>query len=91
MRIFSFVWFGLWFLRLLQAEKHTSIELTETLAMTPTASICGLYFAHPEARYFSVHRLGRDQVEDYANRKNMSVQEVERWLGPNLGYEKTSS
>ena len=77
--------------RLLQAEKHTGIELTETLAMTPTASICGLYFAHPEARYFSVHRLGRDQVEDYANRKNMSVQEVERWLGPNLGYEKTSS
>ena len=77
--------------RLLQAEKHTGIELTETLAMTPTASVCGLYFAHPEARYFSVHRLGKDQVEDYANRKNMSVQEVERWLGPHLGYDKNSS
>jgi 5-methyltetrahydrofolate--homocysteine methyltransferase len=77
--------------RLLQAEKHTGIELTETLAMTPAASVCGLYFAHPEARYFSVHRLGKDQVEDYANRKNMSVQEVERWLGPHLGYDKNSS
>jgi len=77
--------------RLLQAEKHTGIELTETLAMTPTASVCGLYFAHPEARYFSVHRLGKDQVEDYANRKSMSVQEVERWLGPHLGYDKKSS
>ena len=55
--------------------------------MTPTASVAGLYFAHPEARYFAVGRIGRDQVADYAARKGMSVAEVERWLAPNLAYE----
>jgi 5-methyltetrahydrofolate--homocysteine methyltransferase len=54
--------------------------------MWPTASVSGLYFAHPEARYFSVGRVGRDQVEDYARRKGLGVEEAERWLAPNLGY-----
>jgi 5-methyltetrahydrofolate--homocysteine methyltransferase len=63
------------------------IELTETCAMTPPASVSGLYFAHPAARYFNVGRIGRDQVEDYARRKGVPPAEVERWLGPNLAYE----
>ncbi len=63
------------------------ITLTEQCAMQPAASVSGLYFAHREARYFNVGKLGRDQVEDYAARKGMSVAEVERWLAPNLGYE----
>jgi 5-methyltetrahydrofolate--homocysteine methyltransferase len=72
---------------LLDAERATGITLTEHYAMHPAASVSGLYFAHPESRYFAVDRLTRDQVEDYACRKQMSVAEVERWLGPNLGYE----
>jgi 5-methyltetrahydrofolate--homocysteine methyltransferase len=63
------------------------IELTESCAMTPAASVSGLYFAHPEARYFTVGRVGSDQVQDYARRSGMGVGEMERWLGPNLGYE----
>jgi 5-methyltetrahydrofolate--homocysteine methyltransferase len=66
------------------------IELTEGLAMTPAASVSGLYFGHPEASYFSVGRLGRDQVESYAARKGWQLAEAERWLGPNLGYEPGS-
>ncbi len=72
---------------LLDAEQATGIHLTESLAMDPPASVCGLYFAHPKARYFSVDRLTRDQVEDYARRKGMKLKEVERWLAPNLGYD----
>jgi 5-methyltetrahydrofolate--homocysteine methyltransferase len=72
---------------LLQAEKDAGIRLTETFAMWPAASVSGLYFGHPEARYFSVDRITRDQVESYAARKKMPVVEIERWLGPNLGYE----
>jgi 5-methyltetrahydrofolate--homocysteine methyltransferase len=71
---------------LLGAEK-LGIKLTESFAMTPAASVSGLYFAHPESRYFAVGKIGRDQVEDYARRKGMDVAEVERWLAPNLGYE----
>ena len=63
------------------------ISLSESCAMLPAASVSGLYFAHPDARYFTVGRIGRDQVEDYAARKGMTVAEVERWLAPNLGYE----
>jgi 5-methyltetrahydrofolate--homocysteine methyltransferase len=63
------------------------IRLTESYAMLPGASVSGLYFAHPKARYFSVGRLDRDQVEAYAARKPMTVEEVERWLTPNLGYD----
>ena len=63
------------------------IELTENFAMLPAASVSGLYFAHPEAQYFTVGRIDRDQVSDYANRKKMTVEEAERWLAPNLGYD----
>jgi 5-methyltetrahydrofolate--homocysteine methyltransferase len=71
---------------LLRAES-IGIELTESFAMTPAASVSGVYFAHPDARYFSVGRIGRDQVEDYAARKGIPVAEAERWLRPNLAYE----
>jgi 5-methyltetrahydrofolate--homocysteine methyltransferase len=64
-----------------------AVTLTESYAMWPAASVCGLYFAHPQARYFAVDRLTRDQVEDYARRKGMPLAEVERWLSPNLGYD----
>ena len=73
--------------RLLDAEKNASIKLTESFAMWPGSSVSGLYFAHPEAQYFTLGKLDRDQVTDYAARKGMSVSEVERWLGPNLGYD----
>jgi 5-methyltetrahydrofolate--homocysteine methyltransferase len=72
---------------LLSVEEHTGIWLTENKAMVPTASVSGLYFSHPEARYFSVGKLNRDQVSDYARRKGYSVTEMERWLAPNLAYE----
>ena len=71
---------------LLDAER-SGVELTESFAMAPAASVSGLYFAHPESKYFTVGRIGRDQVEDYARRKGVSVAEIERWLSPNLAYE----
>ncbi len=71
---------------LLGVEEALGITLTESWAMSPGASVSGWYFSHPEARYFGVGRLGRDQVEDYAARKGWSVAEAERWLAPNLGY-----
>ena len=74
---------------LLDAERATDVRLTENFAMHPAASVSGLYFAHPQARYFAVDRLLRDQVEDYARRKGMSLAQAERWLRPNLGYEPT--
>ena len=73
---------------LLNVEANIGISLTESYAMLPAASVSGLYFAHPEARYFAVDRISREQVEDYARRKELSVPEVERWLAPNLGYER---
>jgi 5-methyltetrahydrofolate--homocysteine methyltransferase len=73
--------------KLLDADRATGIRLTESYAMHPAASVSGLYFAHPESRYFAVDRITRDQVEDYARRKGMSMTEIERWLAPNLGYE----
>ena len=72
---------------LLQAESNADMQLTESFAMFPAASVCGLYFAHPQARYFAVDRISREQVEDYARRKQMPLAEIERWLAPNLGYE----
>jgi 5-methyltetrahydrofolate--homocysteine methyltransferase len=72
---------------LLDAEESTGLKLTESYAMWPAASVCGLYFAHPQARYFAVDRMSREQVADYARRKNMPLAEIERWLAPNLGYE----
>ncbi|HWO40176.1 MAG TPA: vitamin B12 dependent-methionine synthase activation domain-containing protein, partial [Candidatus Eisenbacteria bacterium] len=74
-------------LGLLGAREATGIVLTENYAMLPAASVCGLYFAHPEARYFAVSAIGRDQVESYARRKRMSVADVERWLSPILAYD----
>jgi 5-methyltetrahydrofolate--homocysteine methyltransferase len=72
---------------LLSAEKHAGITLTESFAMWPAASVSGFYFAHPEAKYFAVGKIGKDQVEDYARRKGMDLRTVERWLSPNLNYE----
>ena len=71
---------------MLGAENAAGAALTESFAMTPAAAVSGIYLAHPLARYFSVGRLARDQVEDYASRKDMPLEEAERWLGPNLGY-----
>jgi 5-methyltetrahydrofolate--homocysteine methyltransferase len=73
--------------QLLDVEANAGIHLTESFAMWPGSSVSGLYFAHPESRYLTVGKIGRDQVADYAERKGMNVAEVERWLGPNLGYE----
>ena len=71
---------------LLDVEKHTGIKLTESFAMWPGSSVSGLYFAHPESKYFAVGKLGKDQVEDYAKRKNFTVAQAEKWLGPWLNY-----
>jgi 5-methyltetrahydrofolate--homocysteine methyltransferase len=73
--------------QLLDAENQIGVKLTESFAMWPAASVSGLYFAHPQARYFAVDRLAQDQVQDYARRKGRSLREIERWLAPNLGYE----
>jgi 5-methyltetrahydrofolate--homocysteine methyltransferase len=73
--------------RLLDVESNTGMKITESFAMWPGSSVSGLYFAHPESRYFSLGKIGRDQVADYAERKGMSVAEVERWLGQNLNYD----
>jgi 5-methyltetrahydrofolate--homocysteine methyltransferase len=72
---------------LLDAENRTGIRLTESYAMWPAASVSGLYFAHPDSRYFAVDRIARDQAEIYARRKGMPLAEIERWLAPNLGYD----
>jgi 5-methyltetrahydrofolate--homocysteine methyltransferase len=72
---------------LLDAEKRSGIKLTESNSMYPASSVSGMYYAHPESRYFAVGKIDRDQVEDYASRKKMSVSEVERWLAPVLGYD----
>ncbi|HAN96245.1 MAG TPA: methionine synthase, partial [Planctomycetaceae bacterium] len=71
---------------LLSAEGSTGVNLTESYAMWPSAAVAGWYFAHPEARYFAVDRITEDQVESYAQRKGMTVEQIERWLAPNLGY-----
>jgi 5-methyltetrahydrofolate--homocysteine methyltransferase len=73
--------------QLLDVERHTGMKLTESFAMWPGSSVSGLYFAHPESKYFAVGKLGRDQVLDYQVRKAMPLEEVERWLGPWLGYD----
>jgi 5-methyltetrahydrofolate--homocysteine methyltransferase len=72
---------------LLDAEANTGIWLTESKAMVPTAAVSGLYFAHPDARYFAVGKINKDQLENYAARKGVSVEEMEKWLGSNLAYE----
>jgi len=72
---------------LLDVEANAGIQLTESFAMWPGSSVSGLYFAHPQSRYFTVGKIDRDQVADYAERKGMTLRDAERWLGPNLGYE----
>jgi len=72
---------------LLQASKHTGIQLTESLAMYPAASVCGWYFAHPQSQYFGVGKIQKDQVEEYALRKQMPIEEIEKWLRPVLSYD----
>ncbi|TDJ03459.1 MAG: methionine synthase, partial [Caldithrix sp.] len=72
---------------LLEVEKNSGIKLTENFAMYPAASVCGFYFAHPEAKYFSVGMIGKDQVQDYGRRKEMKLEDIEKWLRANLSYE----
>ncbi|HUO11586.1 MAG TPA: vitamin B12 dependent-methionine synthase activation domain-containing protein, partial [Caulobacteraceae bacterium] len=72
---------------LLDATANTGIELTESFAMTPPASVSGLYFSHPAAHYFGVGKIERDQAEDYARRKRFTLAETERWLAPILNYD----
>jgi 5-methyltetrahydrofolate--homocysteine methyltransferase len=74
--------------QLLDVERNTGIRLTESFAMYPTAAVSGWYIAHPESHYFAIGKIDRDQVEDYARRKGQSVEEAERWLAPNLGYDR---
>ncbi len=69
---------------LLKVTENIGIELTESLAMNPPASVCGWYFAHPQSHYFGLGKIGRDQLEDYAKRKEMITEEAERWLRPVL-------
>ena len=73
--------------QLLDTERRTGIWLTESKAMVPTAAVSGLYFSHPDSRYFAVGKIGKDQVVDYAERKGMAIGEIERWLGPYLAYD----
>ncbi len=73
--------------RLLDVEEKTGIQITESFAMWPGSSVSGIYFAHPQSRYFSLGKIDRDQVEDYSVRKAMTAPDVERWLGQNLNYD----
>ncbi len=73
--------------RLLKVQENTGMEITESFAIWPGSSVSGIYFAHPESRFFSLGKIDRDQVSDYQRRKGMHLAEVERWLGPNLGYD----
>ena len=73
--------------KLLEAERRTGVTLTESYAMWPGSSVSGLYLSHPDAHYFGVAKVERDQVEDYAERKGMDIREIERWLGPVLNYD----
>jgi 5-methyltetrahydrofolate--homocysteine methyltransferase len=77
--------------KLLDVEKNAGIKLTESCAMWPGASVSGLYFGHPESKYFAVGKLGRDQILDYQKRKEMPLADVERWLGPWLNYEPNAT
>jgi 5-methyltetrahydrofolate--homocysteine methyltransferase len=72
---------------LLGATERIGVSLTESFAMTPTAAVSGYYLSHPQARYFGIGKIGRDQVVDYAARKGWSLREAERWLSPNLAYQ----
>ena len=73
--------------KLLEAEKNTGIILTESNAMYPASSVSGWYFSHPDSRYFGIGKIAKDQVEDYAKRKNMKTEDMERWLESVLNYD----
>ena len=73
--------------QLLDVESNIGLQLTESYAMFPTAAVSGFYFSHPDAKYFSVGKIARDQVESFTRRKDMTIEEAERWLAPNLGYD----
>jgi len=73
--------------RLLDVERNAGVSLTDSYAMYPTAAVSGWYIAHPQARYFALGKIDRDQVEDYARRKGWTLEEAQRWLAPSLGYE----
>lgn len=77
--------------QMLDAERHTGVSLTESYAMWPASSVSGLYFAHPESRYFGVGKIEQDQVKEYAKRKDMDLKTMERWLAPNLNYDPDDS
>ena len=72
---------------LLDVEKNTGIEITESFAMYPTAAVSGWYFSHPNSRYFGLGKINKDQIINYAHRKSMDQKQIERWLAPNLGYD----
>ena len=74
---------------LLDVENKIGVSLTESYAMYPAASVSGMYYAHPDAKYFGLGKIERDQVEDYAVRKGLSLEETEKWLSPNLNYDRT--
>lgn len=71
---------------MLDAENAIGLKLTESFAMYPTAAVCGYYFSHPEAKYFGLGKIQKDQVLDYAHRKGLSIEVAEKWLSPNLAY-----
>ena len=73
--------------RLLDVERNVGMKLTESFAMYPTAAVSGCYFSHPDSRYFAVGKIDLDQVQDYASRKGITLDEAQRWLGPILGYD----
>ena len=72
---------------MMDVENKINVGLTESMAMFPAASVSGWYISHPDSRYFAVNRIQKDQVIDYARRKDMTVEQIERWLAPVLGYE----
>ena len=71
---------------LLQAPLNAGITITESFAMMPTAAVSGFYFSHPQSQYFAIGKITKDQVEDYARRKGMTLEQAERWLAPVLAY-----
>ena len=71
---------------LLGVSENLKVDLTESFAMKPASSVSGLYFSHPDSAYFGIGKINRDQVVDYANRKGVTIEQVEKWLGPNLSY-----
>ena len=76
---------------MLDVDNAIGLQLTESYAMFPTAAVSGFYYSHPDARYFSVGSIARDQLKSFAERKGMSIREAERWLAPNLGYEPSAA